>query len=426
MARPYVRVTLRAVSGASAIFVVGVTTAGQRGPVAALMSTAGWAAAAKRVLGQSWIATPSGVIEPDDARAQGSAIHLRSSERAALSRRIPTLAKTALKDVRQWRRARTFEVDPDGPWRGTDIAFVWQRHELFHTTGIELARALDVPSVLFVAAPLVWEARQWNVQRPWGNRLERMGERKALVSADIIACGSDVVASEACRIGAPSDRVIVTPTGVDLDLFAVEHDRHELRRRHGIDDRFVVGWVGSFRRYHAIELAVDAAIGLEGVTLLFIGDGPERARIEARAAASGVSAVFTGTVLHSALPEMMSMMDVAVSLASEEGPNHQRYHYSPLKLAEYLAAGLPVIAPAVPQFESRLRNGVDAILVAPGNADSMRDAIVSLQRDPALCRTLEKNARDVAVEGWSWDRQVRRIVEALESRQITTSRRGDR
>ncbi len=66
---------------------------------------------------------------------------------------------------------------PVGPWRDHDIRFVWQRHDLFQMAGLQLASALDVPSVVFVPATLVWESSQWEVRRPgWATWLERFGE----------------------------------------------------------------------------------------------------------------------------------------------------------------------------------------------------------------------------------------------------------
>ena len=111
-----------------------------------------------------------------------------------------------------------------------------------------------------------------------------------------------------------------------------------LRHRLGLDGRFVVGWVGSFRRFHAIEQAIDAMVGIDGATLLLVGDGPERPRIETLARAQNVTAVFTGTVPHDELPLHLAAMDAALVVAGPDAP----FHYSPLKLAEYLAAGLPV------------------------------------------------------------------------------------
>ena len=372
-----------------AVLVLPSTTAGQQGPVAAWLSTAGWASAVRRVLGEAWIVTPEGPVDPDEARWRGSHPRLSGVSASRWRRRVPTLAKTAAKDARWWLRSRQFHIDGDGPWRAADIRFVWQRHELFQVAGLDLARTLGRPSVLFVPAPLVWQSAQWGIRRPgWGGWLERLGEQPALRR---------------------DDRIAITPTGVDLDLFTERPDPGPPRRRLGIDGRFVVGWVGSFRRFHALDQAVDAAARIDDAALLMVGDGPQRSTVEQLARDRGVPSVFTGTVPFAELPAYRAAMDVALVLASPEGP----FHYSPLKLAEYLAAGLPVIAPRVAQCTERLRDGVDALLVTPGDVRALAEALQYLRDDPAARAALGTRARAAAEERWSWDHQVQRILSAL-------------
>lgn len=378
--------------------------------MAALVSTAGWAAAGRRVLGQSWIATPHGLIDPADSRRRGSDPTLASNPAPAMRRRVPAPVKTAIKDLRTWRRARRFRIDPVGPWSSDDIAFVWQRHELFQDAGLRLAAALGVPSVLFVPATVVWEAEQWGTRRPgWSRWIERRGERPALRAVDLVACGTDEVAEQVRRLGVPDHRVLRTPTGVDLDLFGAANNPAPVRARLGLDHRFVVGWVGSFRRFHALEQAVDAVASVDGATLLLVGDGPERPRIEQLARQRGVPAVFTGTVDHDELPGYLAAMDAALVLAPAGGG----FHYSPLKLAEYLAAGIPVVAPAIDQLAERLTDGVDALLTRPNDPSSLATALARLRDDPAFARQIGRAGRATAETGWSWDLQVRRVLEAL-------------
>jgi glycosyltransferase involved in cell wall biosynthesis len=395
---------------ARAIFVVTGSSTAQQGPVAALVSTAGWAAAAQRVLGEAWIATPQGLVDPSDARRRGSAPTLRSSPVPALRHRLPGPVKTAVKDVRQWRRARGFRADPVGPWSGEAVAFVWQRHELFQDAGLRLASAIGAPSVLFVPATVVWEADQWGTTRPgWGRWLERRGERPALQAADLVACGTDQVAEQVLRLGVDADRILVTPSGVDLDLFDSATDPVPMRARLGLDGRFVVGWVGSFRRFHAIEQAVEAVAAIDGATLLLVGDGPERPRIEQLTRNRGVHAVFTGTVGHVDLPSHLAAMDAALVLA----PIGAEFHYSPLKLAEYLATGVAVVAPAVGQLRERLTDGVNALLVPPHDHEALVGALIRLRDDPVTRDRIGRAGRAAAEADWSWDHQVRRVLDAL-------------
>jgi glycosyltransferase involved in cell wall biosynthesis len=397
---------------AGAIFVVAGTTAGQQGPVAALVSAAGWADAGRRVLGASWLVTPSGPLHPDAARRLGSDPALASGSAPGRARRVPTVVKTAVKDLRQWRRMRGWAIDPSGPWVHEELAFVWQRHELFADAGLRLGRALGAPVVLFAPATLVWESEEWGVRRPgWGRVLERRGEQPALRAADLVACGSDLVAEQAARLGVAEARILVTPTGADLGAIRPGAGRDETRASLGLADRFVVGWVGSFRRFHGLDRAVDAVAQVDGAALLLVGDGPERRGIESLARQRGVPLVATGTVAHEQIPRHLAAMDVGLVLAPPDGA----FHYSPLKLAEYLAAGLPVVAPRTGQLAERLVDGEDSVLVEPSDPAALATALQALQADPVRRRRLGEAARAAAVARWSWDEQIRRILTALPS-----------
>jgi glycosyltransferase involved in cell wall biosynthesis len=429
---------------AGVVFVLPTTTHGQLGPVAGWISTSGWAAAARRVVGQAWIVTPQGVLDVETVRERaahgttsggvgaagngesaGTAESVgatgttgarpaaaRFSARRSLLRATPLTVKTAIKDTREWSRARGFHIPADGPWCSADtqVEFVWQRHELFHTSGLELARALDVPSVLFVPAVHIWQARQWGVKRPgWGAQLERRGEGPALRGATLVACGTDLVAEQVVRLGVDPDRVLITPTGVDLDRFTPPPDGREVRERLGLEGKVVIGWIGSFRGFHALDQLVAAAPTTPGTVLLLVGDGPERARIERLAADAGVETVFTGTVSPADLPRHLAAMDVGVVMADPRS-----FHYSPLKLAEYLAAGLPVVAPEVEPLRERLDPGGNAVLYRSGDPADLRRALEDLTADEAFRQRLRAGALAAAPQ-WSWDEQVRRVRTAIAS-----------
>ncbi len=356
-----------------------------------------------------------GIHQPEVARRAGSHIKLATPIAPTWRRHVPNLAKTLAKDIRQYQRARSFRVATSGPWSTTDITFVWQRHDLFHDAGLRLAQQLGVPSVLFVPATLVWESQQWSVERPgWAPWIERHGETAKLMQADLVACGSEIVAAQVERLGVPAQRILITPSGVDPDLFTTTQSTANktpaaMRRDLRVDDRFVIGWIGSFRRFHAIEQAVLAASKVENSLLLLVGDGPERATIRRYARELGVPVRFTGTIPHERVPEYLAAMDVGLVLAAEGQP----FHYSPLKLAEYLAAGLPVVAPDIAQIRDRITDGVDGVLSTPGDADVLAGHLKQLRDDPILRSRLREGALDSAQRRWSWDCQIERVITAL-------------
>jgi len=132
------------------------------------ITAANWAEGAARRWGQSWTMIPGELLSPAQVRALANrpAVAPRDS---AVRRWIPTVARTALKDMRLLAHRRNVSrTYPTGGLDTQQIAFVWQHHDLFLRTGTTFARRHGLPLVQFVDAPVVWESRRWGVRRPGG------------------------------------------------------------------------------------------------------------------------------------------------------------------------------------------------------------------------------------------------------------------
>ena len=400
------------------VFVSQVPTSGDSGPVALWITCASWATAAQSIWGRAWILTPEGSFAPEEALLHASRQGLASRPTRWWRPYLPEVLITAYKDVRELMRALEFRraIRQLPPIKG-DVKFVWQHHDLFNTAGFEIARRLGTPLVLFVDAPTVWEDHRSGVHRPgWGKALETIGERPQFRSADVVACVSDEVAHEVRKRGAVEHRVIVTPTGVDPRRFSPTISGDAVRRQAGHAGCFVVGWMGSFRPFHGLDLTIKAMAMLQetipGLALLLVGDGQERHRIEDLVRELGIRrAYFSGTVLHATVPQYIAAMDVAVVAAESE----TGFHYSPIKLREYMACARPIVAPRVGEIERLLTDGEDALLVAPSDPRALAQGIHRLYRDEGLRSQLGQTAR-AKVHAISWEHQVRRVWEQLQSR----------
>jgi glycosyltransferase involved in cell wall biosynthesis len=86
---------------------------------------------------------------------------------------------------------------------------------------------------------------------------------------------------------------------------------------------------------------------------------------------------------------------------------------SPLKLHEYMAARLATVAPDQPNLREVLRDGENAVLVPPGDAESFTQAVVDLARDPGLRARLGQRARATIEErDLTWRGNARRVIDA--------------
>jgi glycosyltransferase involved in cell wall biosynthesis len=244
-----------------------------------------------------------------------------------------------------------------------------------------------------------------------------------LRAADLIVVVSDAMREELLGRGIDEARILVNPNGVDPDRYSPDVDGRPVRERLGIGDEAVIGFIGTFGRWHGAEkLAVAFGTLLEGhpdlagrVRLLMIGDGeglPATRRIIEEGGHAD-KAIFAGRVPQAEGPGYLAACDVLVS-PHVPNPDGSRFFGSPTKLFEYMAMGKPIVASRLEQIGEVLEDGVTALLVQPGDTDALAAAMARLIRDPALGRRLGMASRAAAVERHTWRQHTARILERLE------------
>jgi starch synthase len=288
---------------------------------------------------------------------------------------------------------------------------VYERYSLFSPALSVLAPVLDVPSVLEVNAPLIEEQQRYR-QLLDVRKAETVLRRNAR-TADVVVCVSEPVVRWV-RERVPTARTILVPNGVNVERIT---PRRPGRRNPA---HLTVVFVGTLKPWHgvpglmhgvALANAQKQAAG-DRWRVLVIGDGPGREDLERLAASLGVEAEFTGAVPPDAVPGFLNNADAAAAPYPADVPGRDDY-FSPLKVYEYMAAALPIIASAVGQIPSILEDGRNGILVPPGEPAAVADALTRLGADPALRERLGDQARCDAVERLSWNCVLSRIAAAL-------------
>lgn len=290
-------------------------------------------------------------------------------------------------------------------WQGPPPRFVYHRHALYSFAGLILARNWGVPLVLEFNGPEVWVADHWG--RPLAERsLAEGAERAALAGADLVAVVSEPLRDDLIATGLDPQRIAVVPNAVDTAVYRPDIASVELRTRLGLGDRRVIGFIGTFGPWHGVELLVEAFARLlaadpalrERLVLLLVGDGARMAAVRAAVARHGLtgSVVTTGLVPQEAGPEHLACFDIAVA-PTVANPDGSAFFGSPTKLFEYLAMGRPVVASAIGQVTGIIADGETGLLVPPGDADALSEALARLAGDADLRMRLSVAARAEAV-----------------------------
>jgi glycosyltransferase involved in cell wall biosynthesis len=289
--------------------------------------------------------------------------------------------------------------------RGRPFDAVYERYSLWSIAGMRFARAAGIPGVLEVNAPLIDEQAEHRIlcDRAAATRIAA----HTFAAARTIVAVSQGVADYITRFPGTDGRVNVIANGVDPSRFPPPAFR--VSERPG--GFFNVGFVGTLKPWHGLPSLVDAFAELHAedprVRLTVVGDGPWRAPFEESLSARGLRALthLTGTVPPTEVPAILASMDAAVApYAARPG-----FYFSPLKILEYMAAGLPVVASSIGQISELIAHGKTGLLCEPDNPRSLADRLRLLRDTPTLRLTLGVAARAAVVKNHTWLEVTRRI-----------------
>src|SRR5207245_10512806 len=99
-----------------------------------------------------------------------------------------------------------------------------------------------------------------------------------------------------------------------------------------------------------------------------------------------------------------------MDVASDPYPDLPHFYFSPLKVFEYMAAGLPVVASRIGQLAGVIQHEVTGLLCPAGDPIALAAALARLQKDRRLRVRLGQAARNYVLQEYTWDRIARRIL----------------
>ena len=293
------------------------------------------------------------------------------------------------------------------------IDVLLERLSLFGGAGMMVSQKLGIPHIIEMNAPLAKETETWR-----GLYFKEMAysiERRVLNAANGVMVVSEELKKILLKMGVSRKKILILPNGVDLNFFTPQEKNSGLARKLELKDKFVVGFSGSLKKWHGVDVLLEACSGLikhiPELRLLIIGDGPEIEDLKTRAVRLNLfeKTRFTGQVLHSEIPDLIRLMDVAAAPYKTNGT----FYFSPLKVIEYLACGLPVVTVKRGGAAFGISSGKNGILIDQAKPDYLGREIQTLFDDPDLRKKIAENATLLA-EGRDWQSIAGKAVSFIE------------
>ena len=293
---------------------------------------------------------------------------------------------------------------------------VYERYSLWSNAGMNFAKRHGCVGILEVNAPLIEEQKKHR-ELPFEEEAQKIAE-SVFKNADAMIAVSPGVAQYLETFENVKGRVHIIANGVALDRFApaAENNAKRLANLTACQGA-TIGFLGTLKPWHGLATLVDAWAILrqrsENVRLLIVGDGPEYESLHQNIKSLGLLdyVQFTGAVLPEEVPNWLAQMDIAVA----PYPNMEHFYFSPLKIYEYMAAGIPVIATRVGHLDTVVTHEHNGILVEAENPMEMADCISNLLKDTLKLQQLGKAARQTAENEHSWLSVVERILKISQS-----------
>jgi glycosyltransferase involved in cell wall biosynthesis len=297
----------------------------------------------------------------------------------------------------------------------TGAEVIMERYHNFGGEGIRAAVSAGRLAVLEVNAPVVdypgspkaWLDRLLVIEpmRRWRDWQCRHADLVITPTASIIPAF------------VPPERIVEIEWGADTESFTPGAvGRLPFSRQPG---EIIAIFAGAFRAWHGAINLVRAVRALrEGghsdLHAVMIGDGPEWGRVKDEASrVPGVT--LTGAIPHDQVPACLAAADIGVAPFDLEAhpPLQLAFYWSPLKVFEYMAAGLPVVAPAVPRLAGIVRSEQEGLLYNPREPGGLAAALARLAEDATLRRTLGAAARERVAAHFSWKAHCAGLDSAL-------------
>ena len=199
--------------------------------------------------------------------------------------------------------------------------------------------------------------------------------------------------------GVPADKITYIPYGTDVDMFNPNVDGGSVRRKLGLEDKFVVLYAGALGQANDIYTVLCAAKHLNeenNIRFVFWGDGKERPNLQSEAERLKLeNVIFAGVCPKKEMPFVIASSDVCLAILQNVPMFRTTY---PNKVFDYMAAARATVLVIDGVIREVVESSRGGVFVEPGNDKLLAETILELSKDPKRVKQMGANARAYLVQ----------------------------
>ncbi|MFM2052309.1 MAG: hypothetical protein RL456_346 [Pseudomonadota bacterium] len=288
-----------------------------------------------------------------------------------------------------------------------DVDLIYERYSLYMFVAVMIARARKIPVILEINdSTTVYRVRPLFFQK-LATTIERWVFRRANGLVFVSGAFRDHVSKAHGGRIAPT---IVSHNAANIDKFSpTPEQRAAARAKWKLDGSVVCGYLGAFVPWHAIDQFVykiaDRLKANPQLKLLLVGDGATFPTVQEFVQKHGLQdqVVMTGRVSHDEVPGLLAAMDMAVLPSAGD-------YTSPVKLFEFMACGIPPVAPDFVPIREVLKEDETGWMFKAGDLESAVQMVLRRSQDSDNLRRVGQAARAYIARERQWRHNILQLV----------------
>ena len=282
--------------------------------------------------------------------------------------------------------------------------------------GANVAKALGIQSIYEIRG--FWHLTQSTKREGYENsdhyKLSERFEIETAKNSDYVFTITNALKEILVENGVEENKIFILPNAIDSEKFKMIKRDKALEKELAVQDKPVIGYIGSFVEYEGLDLLLEACAMLKErhgdvFKLLLVGDGDtmQLLRRTSQFLQLEEQVIFTGRVPHDEVERYYSLIDIA--------PLPRKGYrvcelVSPLKPFEAMGAGKVLVTSSVRALAEIVDDGVTGLVFEKDNATDLAEKLELVLLDSGLRKKIGANANKWVRENHSWDVISKRVT----------------